>query len=279
MRLSDRSLRISKEDLDNLYRKYNHRRFVSPDPLELVLRYESVADREIAGLIASSLAYGRVVQILKSASEVLDRMQSPLQYLSDSSHRSIKREFIGFKHRFTTDSELSALLIGMKNTIENYGSLEGCFRAGCRDTEPDICASLCKFVDELCTGSGAECGSLLPDPRKGSACKRLNLFLKWMVRKDEVDPGGWDCVDESGLIVPLDTHMHRIGGLLGMIKTKQANMKAAKELTDGFRKFAPKDPTKYDFALTRLGMEYGAGISDYIESITRSGVCDCVRHD
>jgi uncharacterized protein (TIGR02757 family) len=242
----------------------------------LVLRYESVADREIAGLIASSLAYGRVVQILRSASTVLDRMQSPLRYLTDSSRRSITREHLGFKHRFTTDRELSALLIGIKNIVESYGSLEACFKAGCSDGEPDICASLCKFVDELRSGSGSECGSLLPDPRKGSACKRLNLYLKWMVRKDEVDPGGWDCVDASDLIVPLDTHMHRIGGLLGMIKTKQANMKAAKELTGGFRKFAPDDPTKYDFALTRLGMEYGMRISDYIESITRSGVGDCV---
>lgn len=271
-----RLLTISKDHLENLYRKHNHRRFVSPDPLELVLRYESVADREVAGLIASSLAYGRVAQILRSASMILDRMESPSEYLRHSNRKSIRREFIGFKHRFTTDNELSALLVGTKGVIERYGSLDACFQAGCSNGEYDICSALCQFVDELRSASGGECGSLLPDPRKGSACKRLNLYLKWMVRKDEVDPGGWHCVDASRLIVPLDTHMHRIGGLLGMTKTKQANMKTAKELTDGFREFAPEDPTKYDFALTRLGMEYGTNISDHLECIARSGVHDYV---
>jgi len=95
---------------------------------------------------------------------------------------------------------------------------------------------------------------LIPAPSKGSACKRLNLFLRWMVRQDEVDPGGWDLIPPSKLVVPLDTHMHRIGLLLSFTNRKQADLQTALEITDAFRKVAPHDPVKYDFVLTRLGI-------------------------
>ena len=96
--------------------------------------------------------------------------------------------------------------------------------------------------------------SLLPSPVAGSACKRLNLFLRWMVRRDEVDPGGWDHVPPSKLIVPLDIHMHRISLQLGLTGRKQANLKAACEITNAFRAIEPDDPVRYDFSLTRLGI-------------------------
>ncbi len=95
---------------------------------------------------------------------------------------------------------------------------------------------------------------LLPSPGKGSACKRLNLFLRWMVRSDDVDPGGWSGVDAGKLIVPLDTHMHRMGLEVGLTRRKQADMQAALEVTRAFRTIAPEDPVRYDFALTRLGI-------------------------
>ncbi len=258
-----RHVSISKTNLERFYDHFNHKRFVSPDPLELVLRYDSVADREIAALIASSLAYGRVTQIVNSASAVLDPMISPSRFLRRSSSQSLRNLFESFKHRFTTGMELSSMLIGIKSVIGNFGSLELCFKAGMNIHDQDISVALCLFASKIREASNGGCGTLIPRPENGSACKRLNLFLKWMVRRDKVDPGGWDGIVKSKLILPLVTHIHRIGRLFGMAERKQADMKTAKEITEGFRKIAPEDPTKYDFALTRLGMKYGVGIADY----------------
>ena len=102
--------------------------------------------------------------------------------------------------------------------------------------------------------SGGYRQCLLPSPESGSACKRLNLFLRWMVRSDAVDPGGWSGVSPAMLIVPLDTHMHRIAAKLGLTKRRAADFRAAREVTGAFRTIAPEDPVKYDFALTRLGI-------------------------
>ncbi|MCK4410112.1 MAG: DUF2400 family protein, partial [Candidatus Eisenbacteria sp.] len=110
------------------------------------------------------------------------------------------------------------------------------------------------IADASCVAAGVEGACPLPDPARGSACKRLHLFLRWMVRSDDVDPGGWDAVPASKLIVPLDTHMHRFSLLLGLTDRKQANGRTALEITRAFRSFSPDDPVKYDFSLTRLGI-------------------------
>jgi uncharacterized protein (TIGR02757 family) len=245
---------------------------VSPDPLEQVLRYDTVDDREIAALIASSLAYGRVAQIVKSVSAVLDRMNTPVRFLRRFSSQPLLSQFGGFKHRFTTGMELSSMLVGIKKLIGDHGSLCLCFKAGMNPHDPDTTSALYRFASRLHEASNGGCGTLIPRPENGSACKRLNLFLKWMVRRDRVDPGGWDGIDKSKLILPLDTHIHRIGRLFGMTERKQADMKTAKEITEGFRQIAPEDPTKYDFALTRLGMKYGAGIADYFGDRSVEGI-------
>ncbi|MFC1474950.1 TIGR02757 family protein, partial [bacterium] len=109
------------------------------------------------------------------------------------------------------------------------------------------------FVDEIMRGGNRSC-YLTPAPRRGSACKRMNLFLRWMVRRDDVDPGPWTDVPASKLVVPLDTHMHRISSGMGLTSRKQADLKTAIEITDAFRAISPEDPVRYDFALTRLGI-------------------------
>jgi len=259
------ALRIDTDILEELYAYYNDVKYVHPDPLEIVLTYDDPLDREIAALIASSLAYGRVLQIMKSVNLVLDKMGPPRRFLERVSKNAIARKFAGFKHRFTTDEELVDLLYGIKLTNERFGSLESCFRSVYDEEDDDVIPSLGKFVDIVVAENGSCYSSLLPCPPKGSACKRLNLFLKWMVRKDKVDPGGWSAVDSSKLVVPLDTHMYRIGSAFGMTERKQANLKTAREITGGFRKVAPEDPTKYDFALTRIGMKHGARVAEYLK--------------
>lgn len=237
---------------ERLYGKYNRREFVHPDPLEFLYNYSDPRDVEIAGLIASSLAYGNVKQILKSVDKVLSQMApSPFAYIKKTDASGIRKQFKGFKHRFTTGGDISFLLAGIKSAVEKYGSLEKCFMAGFKKEHETILEALSAFQNRLNLNLSL---NLLPSPCKGSACKRLNLFLRWMVRKDGVDPGIWNEVPKEKLIIPLDTHMHKISLKLGFTKRKQANMKTAVEITGAFAKYSPDDPVKYDFVLTRFGI-------------------------
>ncbi|MCX6354470.1 MAG: TIGR02757 family protein [Candidatus Aureabacteria bacterium] len=243
---------IERAGLERLYRRYNKREFVHPDPVEFLYSYPDVRDREIVGLMASSLAYGRVAQIFSSVQRVLQRMPSPRKFLERSSRKSLARTFSVFRHRFTTGRELAALLYGAKIVIAQYGSLRHCFLAGMSPHDDTVLPALTLFVHRLVEDSLP--GSLLPSPCRGSACKRLNLFLRWMIREDEVDPGGWGAAHAARLIIPLDTHMHRICRGLGFTRRGQADLRTAREVTDAFRRIVPEDPVRYDFTLTRLGM-------------------------
>ncbi len=257
--------RLQKTKLDSTYKKYNRRSFVHPDPLEFLYAYEDIRDREIAGLIASSLAYGRVAQILKSVSSVLDIMgESPYLFLHNSGKKSLAQNFNQFRHRFADGKNLAALLYGTQNVINKFGSLNKCFAEGLLTDHENIFSAMSFFAAELSSFDNIP-GHLIAKPEKGSACKRLNLFLRWMVRKDTVDPGGWKGIDKSKLIVPIDTHMHKIGILFGFTSRKQANMKTAIEITEGFKKFSPKDPVKYDFALTRFGIRDDMDIASLLD--------------
>lgn len=244
-----------KQRLESLYRKYNRREYVHPDPLEFLYRYLDLRDREIVGMVAAALAYGRVAQILKSVSNVLDCMgPSPYRFVTETTDARIHSDFDGFVHRFSTGEGIARLLIGIRGVIEHDGSLHGAFQGQMRSTDENVLPALCGFCHRISDAAGGDLGHLLPLPDRGSACKRMNLFLRWMVRKDAVDPGGWDAVSSSGLIVPLDVHMHRVGRKLGFTKRKQADMRTALEITAGFKQLAPKDPVRYDFILTRPGI-------------------------
>ncbi len=243
------------EQLERLYVKYARRRYVHPDPLELLYGYEDPCDREVAGLVAALLAYGRVKQILRSASGVLDRLGPRLaRAVSDAKPAQLERTFAEFRHRFQTSRELVPLLVGIRGVIHRHGSLGQCFSAGADKRETTVLPALQHFVGEINVGAKGRCGHLLPDPARGSACKRLHLYLRWMVRRDRVDPGGWDAVSPAGLIVPLDTHMHQLCTTMGVTKRKSATLTTALEATAAFRAICPDDPVRYDFALTRLGI-------------------------
>ncbi len=254
----------NKEALEQVRRRYNRRRFVHPDPLEFLYDYDDVRDREVVGLVASSLAYGRVEQILGNVSAVLECMPRPAEFVRRASWKSLRRTFAGFKHRFTTAEEICLMLLGVKRVLSEYGSLHACFAAGLSDAHETVLPALAAFARELAHEAGDERSSLLPCPTRGSACKRLNLFLRWMVRQDAVDPGGWNDVPPSKLIVPLDTHIHRIALALNLTERKQAGMRTALTITAVFRSVAPDDPVRYDFALTRLGIRRDADLGAFL---------------
>ena len=241
--------------LESLYAAYNRREFVAPDPLQFLYAYHDAGDREIAALVCATLAYGRVVQILRSLETVLARLgPHPADFIAQATPSEIMLALSGIKHRFTSGREIAKLLLGAKKIRRKHGSLGQCLAGHVAQGDATIIAALERFTDELRAASGGLDLYTLPSPVRGSACKRLNLLLRWMVRRDDVDPGGWEGIAPSLLVIPLDTHMDAIGRSLGFTCRKQADLKAALEITDGFRKIAPHDPVRYDFSLTRFGI-------------------------
>ncbi len=261
--------------LEGIYAECNKLERLKRDPLAIVRRFEQSADREVAGLLCSTLAFGSVDLILKACTRALEPLGlHPAATLDAMDESDILHLWGDFQYRFCFPADIQALLRGMREARRRWGSLEGLFLAG--DT-PDkgLAAATGAFVRQLRnlgssgmsgTGEGKGTGgltirrNLLPDPADGSACKRLFLFLRWMVRQDDIDPGGWKSVSPARLIVPLDVHMIRTCrerlGFLGRLRVAAApTLKDALEVTSRFALYSPDDPVKYDFALTRPGID------------------------
>lgn len=248
-----------KELLEDIYSRYNRRECVHPDPLEFLYRYRKVEDRELAGLVASGLAYGRVSMILKSVETVLALLgPSPSSFLETADPREIRRNLKEFRHRFTPGSEIAGFLLSISALQKEYG-LIGNLLAELAEGRPYLEAL--DLLAERILAPMEKKSHLLPKPSAGSACKRLHLFMRWMVRTDRVDPGGWGMISPSDLLIPVDVHMHRIGICLNFTKRKSADGRTAREITDGFRSICPEDPVKYDFSLTRYGIQNLTGCS------------------
>lgn len=253
---------MTKDVLEKLYARYNHRELIRPDPLQFVYQYSDPADMEIAGLLGSCLAYGRVKQIEKSLVDLLERMgDSPSEFVR-SFDKEKRTRLKDFRHRFTSGDNISDLLMLLKKVFRGYGNIEKFFLRGYNSSDKNIISALSNFCDSLLemyakTHDGyvpRGLSYLLPRPAIGSACKRLNLFLRWMVRNDGVDAGLWKSVDKAKLIVPIDVHMGRLCRILGFYERSTVSLGAAVKITESFAEIEPADPVKYDFALSRVGI-------------------------
>jgi uncharacterized protein (TIGR02757 family) len=267
---------VLRERLDDLVRTFDIST-IAPDPLELVHRYDEPRDQEVAGLIAAAFAYGRASIVVANAGTVLARMKpSPHRYLllRFTREEAMKR-FAGFSHRFHKTPELVDLLECLANAVREHGSLGALFEKCYDDRDGDIGPSLARFVKALIGDSRSKAlRYLLTSPNDGSACKRMNLFLRWMVRRTSPDVGLWTFVDPAKLVMPVDTHIHRIATFLGINHRKSADWKAARLITDRLLKFDGADPVRYDFALCRLG------ILDLCSRRRRKANCDvCLLRD
>lgn len=247
-------MNLQKSNLDLLYRRYNHPSFIGHDPVGFLHHYPDIIDREIVGLVAATLAYGRVAQIFKSVSAVLTILSpSPFHFLRQSSIKTIQSRLSGFRHRVTSAEDLVRLLCGIQAVIKTHGSIGAAFRSGYHANDDTILPALEIFVKELSSAMGGDSRHILPSPERKSACKRLNLYLRWMIRKDAIDPGGWQ-IPPSKLIIPLDVHMHRFALTRQLTARRQASLAAAIEITKQFACVSPEDPVKYDFTLAHMGM-------------------------
>ena len=254
-----------KDHLEEMYRTWNRKEFIHPDPLEFVLAYEDPVVQEIVGLVAAGLAYGRVKSILGSLEKVFGILTSPAADLARWSRADLREALAAFRHRWTSGEELADLLGGVGRILEEHGSLERCFEKGVDGADEDYVPALVRFVGRLRAAAGGKASRLLSCPSGGSACKRMFLYLRWMIRRDDVDPGPWRSFAPSGLVVPMDVHMHRVSRKLGLTGRNQADLKCALEVTGFFRRMVPEDPVKYDFALTRPGIRYGGHTPENLE--------------
>jgi len=251
-----------KTVLEKLYVRYNHRRLIEPDPLQFVYHYSSREDMEIVALLSAVIAYGRVRQIEKSLTNLFSRMgSSPFDFVMNFDERA-RAGLKNFKHRFTTGDNISDLLALLKIAIGRAGTIEGFFVQGYDSTNKNIipalsnfCSSMLRIYAETFNRQPSRgLRYLLANPADRSACKRLNLFLRWMVRDDDVDTGLWKSIDKAKLIVPVDVHMARLCRILKLYNRKTVSLASAVEITESFAKIRPGDPVKYDFALSRIGI-------------------------
>ena len=240
--------------LEETYTEWNRQEWISPDPLELVVLYDGIEDRETAAIIASCLAYGRAGQIVKSVSCILKSLGPfPSTFLKEAHREHLLSLCSSFRHRFTSGEEMGGMLGALGDILREHGSIEK-YLGTCMMETPDLVNALSLLAEGVRRRAGMKGTFLLPSPADGSACKRLFLFLKWMVRCDDVDPGGWTLLSPADLIVPLDVHMFRLCSVLGLTGRKQPDLKAALEVTEAFRTIVPSDPLKFDFVLTRFGI-------------------------
>jgi uncharacterized protein (TIGR02757 family) len=255
-----------RKGLEALRRRFDSRHLGS-DPVEFLHRYDSADDQELVGLIASSLAYGNVTTIRASVRRVLDLLgPEPSRTVRNLEPRRAKERFRRFQHRWTTGRDMACLLYFARQMMEQAGSIGGFFQSTF-DPEKDMALALDRFAARALAldHGGIYRGKALPQragvryffprPTGGGACKRLNLFLRWMVRPaDGVDVGRWGFVSPSQLVIPLDTHLSRIGRHLGWTSRKTPGWKMAVDITTTLAQVDPKDPIKYDFALSRMGI-------------------------
>ncbi len=255
--------------LDALYRDYNRSDSAS-DPVHRVRPFASAADREVAGFCAAALAFGRVASVLNSIDTLFAIMgPHPAAFVRgfepDASHPGLR----AMVHRWTRGADLVALLWILRQMLERTGSLEGFFLEGYSDADPDVGAALDSFSRRaMALDVRRAYGRVprkpgvcyfFPRPSGGSACKRLNLFLRWMVRRDEVDLGAWTRVPRAKLVVPLDTHVIRLGRCLRLTRYASPGWKMAADITASLRRLDAEDPVRYDFSLCHVGMMNACG--------------------
>lgn len=274
--------------LDALYASRSQQH-LGNDPLQFCHRYRDPADREIAAVVASSFAYGSIVIIMRTLEAVFAGMgKSPRRFVEHFDPQKGIQSFAAFRHRFNDGRDLCALFWAMRQMLEQEGSIQSFFLRGYSHLDSDVGTSLNRYSASVLAldyskvfsthsiPAGSSFPFLFPAPGSGSACKRLCMMLRWLVRSDDgIDLGLWSGISPAQLIIPVDTHISRIGRYLGLTRRKSADWRMAREITAALRLFCPSDPVKYDFSLAHIGISDGCDGRDLsrCSSCPITGIC------
>lgn len=267
MALSARD-RLLGDRLERLYAAYGPET-VETDPIVFLGRYERADDLEVVGWIASAFAYGRVATIQANVGRLLAALgpapAAALDRITDFGEVA-DDALAGFRHRFHGAEDASVLLYAMARARAQAGSLRAFFEAELRPEDRDVGPLISRVVGRLyaldyrpvlgrrAIPESSPARFFFPDPAVGSACKRWNLYLRWMVRRDRLDFGLWTGIPTSRLVIPTDTHIHLIARRLRLTRRRAADWRTAREITDALARFDPEDPVRYDYALCRIGI-------------------------
>jgi uncharacterized protein (TIGR02757 family) len=272
MKRNGAALEAARERLEDLYRTFDHVTSAS-DPVHIVRRYSEPADREVVGFCAAALAFGRVASVLQSVESLLavigPHPAAFVRRFEPVRHRARLEPLV---HRWIRGRDLVALLLILQRMLKESGSIERFFLEGDDGVRPDVSEALDSFSRRALETDLSEVYGrrpsrrpgvcyFFPRPSAGSACKRLNLFLRWMVRRDAIDLGVWTRLPAARLIVPLDTHVIRLGRCLRLTRYTSPGWKMAAEITAALRAMDPEDPVRYDFSLCHIGMMNACGFN------------------
>lgn len=260
-----RALRAARPALEQLYGQFDHTDSAA-DPVHLVRRYSDDADREIAGFCAAALAFGRVASVLASLETLLAVMgPSPAAFVRQFDPVRHGDALRPLRHRWTTGEDLVELLRILRQMVSTTGSIEAFFLRGYQRDALDVGEALNSFCTRALALSQPDHARgvryFFPRPAGGSACKRLNLYLRWMVRRDRIDFGVWRQVSTAKLVVPLDTHVIRVSQCLGLTTYRSPGWPMARQITASLRRIDPDDPVKYDFSICHIGMQDACGFN------------------
>jgi uncharacterized protein (TIGR02757 family) len=241
-----------KEILDQKYLQYNREEFIENDPISVPYRFEKKQDREIAGFFAAILAWGLRKTIIAKSLELMSRMDNrPHEFILHHSEQELKG-LLGFKHRTFCDTDLLFFVLFLKNQYLASQSLEEAFLPSTNDktVESGLIGLRKRF--EALPDYPKRSLKHLSTPLQGSACKRLNMYLRWMVRSEGIDFGLWKKIPTHKLVCPLDVHVETVARHFGLLQ-REKGWKAALKLTERLKEFDSQDPVKYDFALFGMG--------------------------
>lgn len=252
-------MRLLKDELDSIYNNFSSLQIAS-DPLEIIHSLKDKKDIEIFAFLASIFAYGNVKQINSTLKKIIELANSkPYKFIK--SYSGNNGNFI--KHRFYSEEDINRLFILLNQVLKDYTSLYNLFIQGYSYEHENVKQSISALSKYFLSNYKRQFGEpslgikfMFPLPEKGSACKRMNLFLRWMIRKDKLDFGLWNSIPANKLVIPVDTHIAQISKKLKLTSRKNISWKMAEEITENLKMFDEKDPVKYDFSLCHFNMIY-----------------------
>ena len=246
-----------KELLDEKFDQYNSKGFIENDPVQIPHLFSRKEDMEIAGFLAATIAWGNRKSIITNATKLMALMDNePFEFVTQHTARDLKK-FDEFVHRTFNGIDCTFFIRSLKNIYIKHQGLELAFSKGIKPGDVDVKNAIIHFRDQFLKAAHQKRSEKhISNPDKNSSAKRLCMYLRWMVRKDNkgVDFGIWKSISPSLLCLPLDVHTGNVSRKLGLLMRKQDDWKAVEEITNVLRKFDPKDPVKYDFALFGLGV-------------------------